>query len=296
MKGFYFMSNLMDNEFIENSINPEIQELIENYLKEINNEIKRVVLSRSAKSIANDYMKKRTTEIDVLSGLEGGQQVEDVQYFKDKLISGLGVPKSYLGYDETIGRSNLGMQDQRFAKSVLRLQNALRFGIKQICDVHLAARNIDPSQLEYQISMTTPSGALETAHIESQKNKCDLASQYQGLNIPDEYIWKNILGMTDEDIAIIQGKATDEIPPSDGKGQSAPPLETPPEDQQSPASPKPEQQTASKYRKIDKSKQLNENVHIQLLKELSMNQNNLSNRIQGVRGLVQEVRNSIRKK
>lgn len=57
------MSNLMDNEFIENSINPEIQELIENYLKEINNEIKRVVLSRSAKSIANDYMKKRTTEI-----------------------------------------------------------------------------------------------------------------------------------------------------------------------------------------------------------------------------------------
>lgn len=146
---------------------------------------------------------RRGTEIDVLSGLDG-QQVDDSEYFRSKLFSSLPVPKSYLGMDETIGRANLGQQDIRMARSVIRLQASYKQGVRHICDVHLAARNIDPDMVNYNVGMVIPSGALEIAHIEVQRAKVELAAQYQGMNFPEEYIWSEILGLPDDEIANIK--------------------------------------------------------------------------------------------
>jgi len=157
---------------------------------------------------------KRSTEIEVLSGL-AEQGVEDSNYFREKLFASLGIPKSYLGADETIGRANLGQMDVRFAKTIMRLQREMKNGIRRICDIDLAARNIDPDKVEYKIGMVIPSGALELAHIEVQKAKVELASMYQGLNFPDWYLWTNIIGLSEQeanDVEFLRAKQEGAFP------------------------------------------------------------------------------------
>ena len=257
---------------------------------------------------------ERSTEIEVLSGLDG-QSVDDTQYFRDKLISALAVPKAYLGYDETIGRANLGQMDIRMAKTVLRIQKAVKNGLKQIGDIDLASRNIDPQSVDYSIGMTVPSGALEVAHIEVQKLKCDLAASYQGLAFSEYYIWSQIMGLSDDEIEEIQdqraaeitmpGKQADtggmppmgggspmgEIPGGEG---GTPEGETPPEEAGAPPVPPLTTagvQTASKYRRIKPSSQLQESKgYDNLLNEIRSKDAHLARRIQEVRSLVQEMR------
>jgi hypothetical protein len=146
---------------------------------------------------------KRSSEIEVLSGL-AEQGTDDSNYFREKLFAALGIPKSYLGADETIGRANLGQQDVRFAKTVMRIQRELKNGIKRICDIDLAARNIDPDKVEYTIKMVVPSGELELAHMEVEKSKVELAQMYQGMNFPDWWIYTKVMGLTEQEAGEIE--------------------------------------------------------------------------------------------
>lgn len=146
---------------------------------------------------------KRSTEIDVLSGPEG-QQVEDVNYFRDKMFAALKIPKSYLGADETIGRANLSQLDVRFCRTVMRVQREIKNGYDQTARVHLSAKNIDPDQVDYQCHMVVPSGAMELAQVEVQNAKLELASKYKDANFSEYHIWSKVLGIPDEEIAAIQ--------------------------------------------------------------------------------------------
>jgi intein/homing endonuclease len=146
---------------------------------------------------------KKSTEIEVLSGPEG-QQVDDAEYFRDKLFAALKIPKSYLGSDETVGRANLAQQDVRFARTVMRIQRSLKTGYTQVARVDLAARNIDPDRVSFDIKMVVPSGALELAQLEVERLKIDVATAYRGENFSEYFIWSRILRLSDEEIKEIQ--------------------------------------------------------------------------------------------
>lgn len=148
---------------------------------------------------------KRSTEVEVLSGPEG-QQTDDVQYFKDKLLSSLKVPKSYLAGDDTVGRANLAQLDVRMARTVMRIQRVNRNGFDQIARVDLAARNIDPDVVEYRAMMNIPSGVLEMAQMEVATSKMDLADRYRNAGFSDYWINSRILGMSDDEIALAKGQ------------------------------------------------------------------------------------------
>lgn len=142
---------------------------------------------------------ERAVDIDVLSGLDN-QQTDDANYFRQKLFASLGVPKSYLGADETIGRANLGSLDVRFSRSVLRLQRSIKSGINHILAVDFASRNIDPDKIDYKLKMVVPSGALEISHMEVKRAQAELAQVYQGLNFPEFWIWTNVIGLSEEEV------------------------------------------------------------------------------------------------
>lgn len=247
---------------------------------------------------------KRSTEIEVLSGIDA-QSIADTDYFKNKLISSLGITKSYLGYDETIGRANLGTQDLRMARSTLRLQKCIKMGLRQIADVDLSARNIDPHSVDYEICMTVPSGALELAHIEVAKAKAELCQLYQGLNIPDYYLWSKVLGMSDGEIDMMEMMRSASPAPQNpgelgsGGGGSELPSETPPEaaqetppEETSSETPKeaPQGLAASKYRRIPKDKQIVDSRHIEVLNRILATDNNVSKRINEVKYLINDIK------
>lgn len=249
---------------------------------------------------------KRSTEIEVLSGLDA-QSIADTEYFRNKLVSSLGIPKSYLGYDETVSRANLNQMDVRCARSVLRLQKCLKMGLRQIADVDLSARNIDPNSVQFDICMTVPSGALEIAHIEVAKAKAELCQMYQGLNIPDNYLWSNILGMTDGEIEMMEmmrsaapqpaGEIGAEMP----SGGSADNSELPPENpevvgKETQAAEKPKAAgglEASKYRRIPRDKQIMDSRHVEVLDRILSSNTDATRRINELKYLVNDIRSAL---
>lgn len=162
---------------------------------------------------------KRSTEIEVLAGPEG-QQIEDVEYFLNKIFASLSIPKTYLGADETIGRANLAQMDVRYARSVMRIQRVMKNGFQHIARVDLAAKNIDPDRVDFDMHMVIPSGVFELAQMEVQTAKLDLADRYTNLNFSEYYIWSEILGLSDEDINKIQQQRAD-APTSDLDGEES---------------------------------------------------------------------------
>jgi hypothetical protein len=148
---------------------------------------------------------KRSSEVEMLAGPEG-QQIDDVNYFKDKMFTALKIPKSYLSMDETAGHANLAQMDIRYCKSVMRVQREFKNGMAQVARVDLATKNIDPDRVDYSAKMVIPSGAMELAQVEVQNAKLDLGGRYRDAGFSEYYIWSHILDMSDEDIVRIRAE------------------------------------------------------------------------------------------
>jgi len=141
------------------------------------------------------------TKIDVV-GSPSWQHMEDIEYFKLKLYSAIKVPKVYLGSEAPRAKGVLSQEDVRFARTVLRLQRELRNGLKKMARVHLAALNINPAQVDFDIFMTVPSSIFELAQLEVRNAKADFAgrmSQFVSLH----WILQRIFGLSDGEIEYI---------------------------------------------------------------------------------------------
>jgi Bacteriophage T4-like portal protein (Gp20) len=141
------------------------------------------------------------TRIEVL-GAPAWQHMEDVEYFRDKMFSAIGVPKTYLAQSEGVGRNTLSSEDVRFARSILRVQRELRNGLGKVARVHLAALNIDPNSVEYAIHMTVPSAIFELAQLEVKNARADLGNRMREF-VSLHWILSNVFGMSDAEIEIV---------------------------------------------------------------------------------------------
>lgn len=93
-------------------------------------------------------------------------------------------------------------EDVRFARTVLRLQRQLRNGLRKMARVHLAALNINPAAVEFEIYMTVPSSIFELAQLEVRNAKADFAgrmSQFVSLH----WILQKVFGLSDDEIEFI---------------------------------------------------------------------------------------------
>lgn len=119
---------------------------------------------------------KRSTEIDVLQGPDYSE-VETLEYHRDKLVSAIKIPKTYMGYGGEPTRTALSGEDIRFARTIMRIQRVLRAGFRQAARVHLIAVGKQPDRIDYDIRMNVPSQILELARMEVMSAKSDLASR-----------------------------------------------------------------------------------------------------------------------
>lgn len=148
------------------------------------------------------------TRIDVLGG-PAWQHMDDVAYFQNKLFASMKVPKAYLAQDESAARAVLSSEDVRFARSVLRVQRELRNGFKKIGRTHLAAKNIDPSKVEFEVNMTVPSAIFELAQLEVRNSRADLASRMRE-HVSLHWVLSNVYQLNDDDIVkIIEERGED---------------------------------------------------------------------------------------
>jgi len=153
---------------------------------------------------------RESTRVDVLNG-PSYQQVEDVQYFLYKLYAALKVPRAYLGYDENMpSRATLSQEDVRFARTVLRIQREIRNGLHKIARVHLAARQIDPASIDFDIGMTVPSAIFELGQIEVRNARAALAQSMER-HVSLYWLLSDVYGLSDDQIKDIMKQKEEEM-------------------------------------------------------------------------------------
>jgi hypothetical protein len=138
-----------------------------------------------------------STRIENLSGPEY-QQMEDIEYFRQKLQAALKVPSAYLGLEPEAVQGALSQEDVRFARSVLRLQNEIRNGFKKVCRIHLIARNLDPASNHYDVAMSTPNQIFELAQMEVWSARAGIARD-MGEYVSMAWVLQHIFGFSEEE-------------------------------------------------------------------------------------------------
>lgn len=152
---------------------------------------------------------KESVRVDSLNG-PNYQQIEDVQYFLNKLYAALKIPKAYLGYEENLpSKATLSSEDIRYGRTVLRIQRELRNGLRKIANVHLAARKIDPASVDFEIMMTVPSSISELGQMEIRRARADLANSMQA-HVSLYWLLSNVYGMSDDEIQKISQQKKEE--------------------------------------------------------------------------------------
>lgn len=102
--------------------------------------------------------KDNQTRIEKLAADPDIGAVEDLHYFRTKLRTALGIPKSYFDQElETGGGWNakeaLVLQDQRFSRKMVRIQHAVKSGLLRGLAIHLTMKGIKWEPGDFKIEM-----------------------------------------------------------------------------------------------------------------------------------------------
>ena len=156
----------------------------------------------------------KASRIETLPGAQNLGEVEDVKYFRDKLLSALKVPKDFIvekdGSPER--KANLSQLDVKFARAVVRLQREVEIGLTTMVKRHLKLRRFPSMSLrDFKIFLSPPSDIYEKRRLELDDNKTRVVQAVKGLQLfSDEYLYKTYFNMTDKEIEDMKKKVKEE--------------------------------------------------------------------------------------
>lgn len=154
------------------------------------------------------------TRIETLPPGQNLGEIDDVKYFKEQILKLLGIPAAYLGGASESGvtydpKSYLSQQEMQFARTIERVQNVLTKGLEKIGIIELALNGIKSEDLkQFKITLTPPSNIDQLMELEVRTQQFALVQSIRTLNtdpnqpafLPDTWIYKNVLGFTDQEI------------------------------------------------------------------------------------------------
>jgi len=162
------------------------------------------------------------TEITTLPGGQNLGEIQDIEYFQQKLYHSLNVPISRLQQQQgfSIGRSTEISRDEvKFNKFIVRLRKKFSMLFSQALRVQLIAKNIIKPEEWDEISSKIKYDYLEDNHYSELKDAEILTQRVQILQQLDPFVgkyysqaWirKNVLRLDDEDIEQIEKEIEEE--------------------------------------------------------------------------------------
>lgn len=145
------------------------------------------------------------TKIDTLPGGQHVTATEDIELIQSQLFAALGVPKAYLGYDETLSsKATLAQEDVRFSRSINIIQKIVIAELNKLAILHLYACGFDGEDLiDFELKLSNPSTVALQQKLDIWATKFDIVSTIIGLEerpVDMEWIQKNILEFNDDTI------------------------------------------------------------------------------------------------
>jgi hypothetical protein len=152
----------------------------------------------------------RSSDIDTLAGASNMDEIADIEYLQQKLFASLKIPKAFLTYEEDVNaKATLAGQDARFARTIQRIQGALKSELTKIALIHLYSIGIrDRDQLgEFELQLTNPNTMLEQENLELLSTKAStLQDLWDETSLsPVSLVWalRNIMNFSDQEIKLI---------------------------------------------------------------------------------------------
>jgi hypothetical protein len=144
------------------------------------------------------------TKIDTLPGAENLGEVDDVKYFRDKLLAALKIPKDYIvEKDQSPERkANLSQLDVKFARVITRIQKSIELGLETIAKRHLMLKGFPTTLIsKLKIKLPAPSDMALKRMLDTDEQKARVVQAVKGLMIfPMEKIYKDYYQMSDSEI------------------------------------------------------------------------------------------------
>ncbi len=165
-------------------------------------------LKYNVESVTEDYFLPvrggdSGTEIDTLPGLSNNDQIDDIEYLRNKLMASLRIPKAFLGYEEGLsgGKATLAAEDVRFARTIERLQKIVVSELTKIGIVHLYTQGFDDSDLiDFTLELQNPSMIHEQEKLELMSQQLDIAEKAIDTKLfSRKYIYDNVFDLSDEE-------------------------------------------------------------------------------------------------
>jgi hypothetical protein len=148
------------------------------------------------------------TSIDTLASAQNITSMDDINFIQNKVLTSLGVPKSFLNYQEANGKAqNLSLMDIRFCRAVNYIQQVLLTELNHIAIIHLYTLGFIDDLTNFTLTMNNPSNQIELMELDNLTKRLAAASSAlaeQGGGIPLmswHQVQKEIMGRTDADIA-----------------------------------------------------------------------------------------------
>jgi len=148
------------------------------------------------------------TKIETLPGAQNLGEVDDVKYFRDKLLATLKIPKDYIvEYDKSPERkANLSQLDVKFARVIKRVQDCVVQGFESIAKKHLEMLEY-PSGIIRRLKIELPdaSDVFIKRKLEIDEAKARVVQAVVGTGLfPMSHIYKEFYNLTDTEIEIIK--------------------------------------------------------------------------------------------
>jgi hypothetical protein len=166
-------------------------------------------LSHNPLSVEEDIFvstnKESKADVKVLQGDLTVGNLADLEYFQQKIFTGLKVPKSYLQHEkDTRTRGIITEQDIQFARAVRRLQTVMTSGYTQLFDLGLLLRGMNPKDIQYKVALPTITAVDELRYWQTEQLKMVCAQMLKQNFWPsDEFVFTNFLGYDPDEVAAL---------------------------------------------------------------------------------------------
>ena len=148
------------------------------------------------------------TKIETLPGAQNLGEVDDVKYFRDKLLATLKIPKDYIvEYDKSPERkANLSQLDVKFARVIQRIQDCVSKGLASLAKKHLELIGQPISVIKnIEIELPDPSDVFIKRKLEIDEAKARVVQAVVATGLfPTDHIYKEFYDMTDTEIEMLK--------------------------------------------------------------------------------------------
>jgi hypothetical protein len=144
------------------------------------------------------------TKIDTLAGAQNLGEIEDVKYYRDKLLAALKIPKDYIvEKDQSPERkANLSQLDVKFARTIQRIQIDIETGLENVAKRHLQLKGFPASLIQkLRIKLPEPSDMSAKRKLDIDEQKVRVVQAVKGLMLfSQDQIYREFYDMTDDEI------------------------------------------------------------------------------------------------